>query len=279
MSNDLKVSLIITTYNWPKALELALQSVVLQSTYPDEVIIADDGSGQETAEVVKSVLYESRLRWCHIWQEDQGVRQSRIKNLAVKNSRYPYLIFADHDAVLHTDFVRDHLSMAREDHFLQGKRCLLPKYYTQKLFENGAFSGPKLWLKGLGNRKNILRIPALGRLLGKPKKFETSLRGCNLSMFKEDFLRVDGFDEAFDGSWGREDSDLCYRLFHCGIKVINLWFMALQYHLNHGAITNWDMERLDSELKRNIEEKRVMALRGFSTLSNNGGIIASSDDF
>ena len=98
-------------------------------------------------------------------------------------------------------------------------------------------------------------------------------------MFKEDFLKVDGFDEAFDGTWGREDSDICYRLFHCGIKVINLWFMALQYHLNHGPTANWDKERLDSELKRNIEENRIQALRGYSQLSTDGGIISASDGF
>ena len=98
-------------------------------------------------------------------------------------------------------------------------------------------------------------------------------------MFKTDFLGVDGFDEVFDKSWGREDSDICYRLFHAGIRMKFLWFMALQYHLYHGTTTNWDRERLDSELQQNLAEKRVKALEGFSQLSSEGEIIAASDGF
>ena len=95
-------------------------------------------------------------------------------------------------------------------------------------------------------------------------------------MFQSDFLKVDGFDETFDGSWGREDSDICYRLFHAGIRVKTLWFMALQYHLYHGIILNWDRERLDGELDRNLQEKRVTALKGFSQLSSEGEIVTAS---
>jgi GT2 family glycosyltransferase len=95
-------------------------------------------------------------------------------------------------------------------------------------------------------------------------------------MFRDDFLRVDGFDEVFDGSWGREDSDLCYRLFHAGVRVRVLWFLAIQYHLFHGATADWDRERLDSELRRTVEEKRTRSVRGYSALTGEGGVIAGS---
>ena len=98
-----------------------------------------------------------------------------------------------------------------------------------------------------------------------------------MSLSRADFLKVDGFDELFDLSWGREDSDLCYRLFHSGVKVRNLWFLALQYHLYHGKTKGWDKERLDSELERNLREKRTKAVRGYSTLSAEGEIISGSD--
>jgi len=272
-------SIIVTTYNWPEALRVTLLSVAGQSSSPSEVIVADDGSGPETAEVVKDVLGQSNLKWCHVCHEHKGVRQSRIKNLAVSHSKYPYLIFVDQDTVLHPDFVADHLAMAKEGVFLQGKRSLLPESYTRKILADGRFRPPSPWLNGLGNRKNTFRSPALGRLLARPKKFNTALRGCNLSMFRSDFLKVDGFDETYDRSWGREDSDFCYRLFHAGIKMKFLWFMALQYHLYHGVTTNWDRERLDGELQENLEERRVKALKGFSQLSSEGKIIAASNGF
>jgi glycosyltransferase involved in cell wall biosynthesis len=272
----LEPSIIVTTYNWPEALRLTLLSIAAQSSTPSEVIVADDGSSPKTAKAVIEVLGRSNLNWCHVSHEHKGVRQSRIKNLAVSHSKYPYLIFVDQDTVLHPEFVADHLSMAREGVFLQGKRSLLPDSYTKKILADGRFRPPALWSMGLGNRKNILRTPVLGRLLARPKKFHTALRGCNLSMFKSDFLRVDGFDEAYDQSWGREDSDFCYRLFHAGVQMKFLWFMALQYHLYHGSTSNWDRERLDSELEKNLKERRTKAVKGFSQLSAEGEVITAS---
>ncbi|MBW2017497.1 MAG: glycosyltransferase [Deltaproteobacteria bacterium] len=276
MNDTFKVSLIITTYNWPGALRRTLQSALSQSRPPDEIIVADDGSDEETAETVMEVLGPTSTIWRHVRHADLGVRQSRIKNLAVKNSQGSYLVFVDHDVVLHPDFVRDHVSMAREGTFLQGKRAFLPREHTKRVIEEG-FSPPRTWSGGIGNRKNAVRLPILGRLLAREKGFQTILRGCNLSMFRKDFLRVDGFDEVFDRSWGREDSDICYRLFHSGIKIRNLWFLALQYHLEHEVVTRWEKERLDRELKRNIDEKRTFAIHGFSKLSDEGGVVAGSD--
>jgi len=271
-----KVSLIITTYNWPEALRLAIQSALKQSKPPEELIVADDGSRPETAKVVKECLYNSDMKWVHVWHDDLGVRQSRIKNLAVKYSSGAYLIFIDHDVVLHPDFVADHVSLADRGAFLQGKRVLLPARYTAATLQRRSFDPPSVWAIGLGNRKNALRFPLLGRILAKPKRFETSLRGCNLSMHRSDFLEADGFDEVFDGSWGREDSDICYRLFHNGIRVKNLQSVALQYHLHHEVAKNWERERLDGELMRNVNEKRKRAIKGFSRLSEEGGPIGSS---
>ena len=116
----------------------------------------------------------------------------------------------------------------------------------------------------------------LSKIFSKTKKFETSLRGCNLSMFREDYLHVDGFDEIYDQSWGREDSDICYRLFHSGIKVKILWFTALQYHLKHTVIADWDRNRLDKFLLDTLNEKRIKALKGFSRLSPEGKVVGSS---
>ena len=272
----MNASLIITTYNWPEALRVTLSSVCQQSGRPSDVIVADDGSGPDTAKAVQEVLAPSGLKWSHVWHSDLGIRQARIKNLGVKYSRAPYLIFIDHDVVLHHDFIADHLFNAQSGVFLQGKRAFLPENYTNKILKNGFYSPPSPFLIGLENRKNTLRFPKLCRILSKPKNFQTSLRGCNISMHREDFIRVNGYDETFDQLCGREDSDICYRLFHSGQRLKNLWFAALQYHLYHKAIKGRQKDRLDAELDTILKERRIKALKGFSQLSSEGEVIASS---
>lgn len=279
MNDELSVCLLVTTYDLPEVLKVTLHSVIGQSVKPGLVVVADDGSGPETLHAVKEILGPSELRWCHVWHPRNGVRQSRIKNLAVRHADLPYLIFIDQDVVLNPAFIKDHLSMAEEGVFLQGKRALLPDHYTKRILADGKFISPAPWARGLGNRKNTLRFPALGRLLARHKSFQTSLRGCNLSMFHANFLKVDGFDETFDQSWGREDSDICYRLFHSDVRIKNLWFLALQYHLHHDVDKAWQKTRLDSEIQRILQEKRVKALKGFSRLSSEGEVIAASKGF
>ena len=275
----MKISLIITTFNWPEALRALLKTAIRQSLQPYEIIVANDGSGAETAKAVREVLDPSQVRWCHIRQEDTGIRQGRVKNLGVKHSTGSYLIFVDHDVLLHPCFVEDHRAAAQPDIFLQGKRSFLPEGYTRAVLAKDLFLPPSPFLRGLENRKNGVRAPKIGRVLGRVHTFQTSLRGCNLSMSRQDFLKVDGYDEVFDQLWGREDSDICYRLFNSGVRCKNLWFSALQYHLYHPVTKNRHRDRLDDELDRIRLEKRERAVKGFSQISSEGEIIAASKGF
>jgi glycosyltransferase involved in cell wall biosynthesis len=275
----MKVSLVITTYNWSSALKVLLRSILGQSETDLEIIIADDGSGPDTAEAVREIFEASDLRWCHVRHHDAGIRQARVKNLGVTYASAPYLIFVDHDVVLHPDFVADHLAFAQRGIFLQGKRAFLPESYTKSILTNRVFFPPSPFFPGLENRKNSFRSPKLGEVFTRPKRFQTTLRGSNLSMSRQDFLQVDGYDETFDQLWGREDSDICYRLFHSGVRCRNLLFSALQYHLYHEVRKNRQRDSLDQELDLNRNEKRKKAIKGVSQISSEGEIIWASDKF
>jgi len=276
-----KAAIIVSTYNWPAALRLVLHSALAQTEPEFELIIADDGSKPETAEMVADTLGPTDAAWCHVRQEDSGFRQSRVRNLGVGHSTASLLIFIDHDTPLHPDFVADHVRLSGEGHFVQGKRCFLPADSSERLLRDGLQSGwwPSPWSPGLENRKNALHWPALGRLLATPKRFESSIRGCNLAVRREDFLRVDGFDELYDGVWGREDSDLAHRLFHSGVRCRNAWFAALQAHLHHRQVKRRERDQLDDELVRMRAERRTRAVRGFSRLDGEGRVLAASRGF
>jgi glycosyltransferase involved in cell wall biosynthesis len=270
-----ETALVVSTYNWPEALAAVLRSVVGQRTPPTELIIADDGSDARTAAAVESVLRGSRLNWCHVRQHDAGFRQARARNLGVRWSRSPRLIFIDHDTILHPDFVGDHLRLSSEGSFLQGKRVFLPEGISRRILEDPASAPNRFspWLRGLENRKNAVRCVALGRLFAWRRRFQTALRGCNISVGRDDFLAVDGYDETFDGVWGREDSDFCYRLFHRGVTCRNLWFAGLQFHLHHPSVKRRKRDHLDEELDRVRVERRVRALRGFCRMDQEGEIL------
>jgi glycosyltransferase involved in cell wall biosynthesis len=270
------VSLIITTYNWPEALAATLSSVLRQTCNRFEVIVADDGSAIQTADTIRRILAAASIPWRHVRHEDNGIRQARIKNLAVNYAGGDYLIFIDHDVVLHPEFISDHLSNAARDCFLQGKRVFLSPERTERLITGTRQELPPPWAGGLENRKNGLRLPGLAKWINRKKKFQASLRGCNLSMSRRAFLNVDGYDERFDGLWGREDSDICYRLFNSGQRIKNLWLAGLQYHLHHPSIKHTERDRLDEELDICLKAKRTRAIHGISKLSPEGKIVAGN---
>ena len=128
-------SLIICTYNWPEALSLVLSSVASQSILPNEVIIADDGSNESTAEVIEKISTKIPVPIIHSWQEDIGCRIPHSRNRAIAKSSYEYIIMIDGDTVLHEDFIKDHKRFAKEGLYIQGSRALLQYKFTEKLIK------------------------------------------------------------------------------------------------------------------------------------------------
>ncbi|KAF5276588.1 hypothetical protein FQR65_LT16295 [Abscondita terminalis] len=78
-----KTSLILSTYNWPEALDLCLKSIMLQTMFPDEILIADDGSTASTLEIIQKHQKISTIPIHHIWHEDNGFELAKIRNKAI----------------------------------------------------------------------------------------------------------------------------------------------------------------------------------------------------
>jgi len=257
----MQTSLIITTYNWKEALQLSLQSAFAQTCLPDEIIIADDGSRSDTAELIRQMAPSSPVALIHSWQEDKGFRLSMSRNKAIAQASGEYILLIDGDIVLDPHFVEDHLAFALRGHFIQGSRTLMNERLSTEILQSGHVQ-LSFWRNGIGNRKNALRSPLLARLFRCKSTSVTGIR-CNFSFWKADAVHVNGYNEEFSG-WGREDSEFAARLLHSGVQRINLRFCALAHHLHHLTGVRDRLAINDRILQQTLEEKRVWCERGIN---------------
>lgn len=249
----MKTSLIITTYNWKEALKLVLLSIKNQSTLPNEVIIADDGSKNDTKELVEKFQKNFPVPLIHSWQKDKGFRAAKSRNKAISKARFKYIILIDGDMILHKDFVKDHIKASEKKTFIQGSRVLLGEEKSKEIFNTEQLNF-NFFSKDLSNRKNTLRFSLLSKIFQKRNKNNKAIRTCNFSFFKEDCIKINGFNEAFIG-WGREDSEFVERLFNSNIHRKNLKFNALAYHIYHKENSRKMLKENEKILLNTISKK------------------------
>lgn len=227
----MRVSLIISTYNKPAYLEQVFESILQLNNYPDEVIVADDGSTSETAHLIERYQSGFPVPLIHVWQEDKGFRLSRSRNNGILQSSGDYLIFIDDDLILHPKFISDHRKYAAKGCFYCGSRVRLGKAKTLAIMNHHRYV-VSFWEKDIQSRINAIRIPFLHTIIKGPGYTYKRLRGCHMAFWKEDLVKINGFDERYT-SWGREDSDIAMRMMHAGVKRINLKWAAVCYHMYH----------------------------------------------
>jgi len=279
----MKTTVIVPTYNRPGELGLCLRSLARQSVPIGEVVVADDGSGEETRRMVRDFA-DSRA--CpfpvrHVWQEDQGFRKPRILNEAVRNATGEYLVFLDGDCMAQRHFVREHLRTAGTDSILGGKRVELGRELSARILAKGepvtALSFRLLRDALTGDTRKAeeavrIRSPLLRRLLRRDRIMDDGIWGCNFSLPKELFYRVNGCDEEFlDGSI--EDNDLGIRVLNSGGRVRSVRALAVVFHLWHPVTWNFHGEKYLHNrriLERRIAEKEPRCVNGIDRRISRG---------
>ncbi|WP_266159495.1 glycosyltransferase family 2 protein [Dyella silvatica] len=274
--SEASVSLMVSTYNWKAALALVLRSVATQSRLPDEVIVADDGSQEDTAALLRDIAQDFPVPLRHVWQPDEGFRLARSRNRGIAAARGDYLIQIDGDMVLHRHFVADHMRLARPGRFFQGTRIRTTEAETARLLAGGKprfgwFVDAYYRVEGdrstyhFGRRHHTMRIPLLARLKARASGHPM---GCNVGFWREDLLRVNGYDERMQG-YGSEDLELDVRLLNAGLRRSQIKFAALTLHLEHRSVAPPDPS--DPALPNNRllfasrDEKRVRSEYGVDT--------------
>ncbi|MBI1809824.1 MAG: glycosyltransferase family 2 protein [Gemmatimonadetes bacterium] len=258
----MRASLLVSTYNWKDALAALLATVRAQREPPLEVLVADDGSRDDTAALIASEAATFPVPLRHFWQEDLGFRKSRILNEALVHARGEYVIQIDGDMLLHRDFVRDHVRFARPGFFLQGSRVLLGDDATRRSIAARAIAASAL-SRDVRNRVNSVRAPWLTRFVRGPRDPLVGIRGCNMSFWMSDLTAVNGYDEDIEG-WGREDSELAARLLNAGVRRRNIKFSALAWHLEHDTRSQDALDRNHAIFERVAREQRRRCEHGLS---------------
>jgi len=268
------IALILSTYNWPRALELSLWGYAAQTFRDFQIVIADDGSGPETREVIERMRRECGLDIIHVWQEDRGFRKSEILNRAILATDRPYLIFSDADIIPRRDFVEVHARLARPGRFLVGGAVKLPARVSERITVEDVRAGRATslrWLmaQGFSPGRHALRFPtnrAWGWLLDRLTPTPPRFRGGNSSAWREDVIAVNGFD--MDMGYGGQDAALGDRLENLGVRPERIRFRAPAVHLHHER--PWrdpeGMRRIVEARRRIRETREIRAPRGLAEL-------------
>lgn len=226
-----RISLIVTTYEWPEALNLVLASVAAQTTPPHEVIVCDDGSGATTRATIERWRERLMCDLRHVWQPNEGFRAARVRNLGIAAATGEYVTVVDGDMVLDRHYVEDHGRAARLGQWVQGVRPRLSQSTTRALLQSGR-PDVAWWRGAMEHRWHGVRSALLSKLDSRRNPRLASIKSCNQGYWRADLVRANGFDERFVG-WGPEDKELAARLAHAGLECVYLKHLAIAYHLWH----------------------------------------------
>ena len=263
-------AVIVTTYNRPDALAAVLEGYLAQTGADFELLVADDGSKGDTREVVAAFAARASFPLHHVWQEDLGFRAAAARNRALATTRAEYIIFTDGDCIPPRDFVTQHCRLAEPGHFLSGNRILLSETFT------AAALASRLPLHGWGKMEwlaarwrgdinrwlPLLRLPDGAWRRSAPERW-AGVKTCNLSAWRADLVRINGFDEGYSG-WGLEDSDLVIRLLHAGVHHKSARFAAPVFHLWHRENDRSRLPENQRQLDALLASDRVAARIGLS---------------
>ena len=231
------IGVIISTYNNPRWLEKTLWGYMAQTRKADEIIIADDGSKDDTRQLIER--YSQFLPIKHVWHEDKGFRKTIILNKALKEAVSDYLVFTDQDCVPRKDFLSTHESMAEKGFILSGGYFKLPMDLSRQITKDDIESGRAFslsWLKRQGLKCNfkcskLITYKWLSLFMNFITPAKATWNGMNSSGWRDDILFVNGFDERMQ--YGGEDREMGERMFNMGIRAKQIRYSAIVLHLDH----------------------------------------------
>ncbi|RAV97842.1 glycosyltransferase family 2 protein [Pseudochryseolinea flava] len=266
----MKISVIISTYNSPAWLEKVLWGYECQTFKDFEVVIADDGSGEPTRQLIEQFKQAGTLNIIHVWHEDRGFQKSEILNKATVAASGDYLIYSDGDCIPRKDFVEVHRLKAEVGYFLSGGYFMLPMDTSKAIEKDDILNGSAFdvqWLSehGLPNTFKTMKLTSTGfkeRFLNFITPTKPTWNGHNASGWKKDILAVNGYNEQMQ--YGGQDRELGERLVNKGIRGKQIRYSAICVHLDHkrGYKTPESIQKNQNIRKETRQQKKVWTAFG-----------------
>ena len=232
------ISVIVTTYNRPGHLRLSLDAVSRQFLQPDEIIIADDGSGEETRKTIEEFAASSGLTIIHVSQEHKGFRAAQSRNNALRIANGDFIAFLDQDGLAYQNWLDRHFELRKPGMFNVGGLIMLDEKSSFGISNESVLLGEFEKIHSSTEEKRIHRLQkksgfyAFLRRMGLGVKNKPKLDSGNFAIHKSDIEKVNGFDENYVG-WGQEDDDLGRRLYLAGIMPNPVMDTARVSHIWH----------------------------------------------
>ena len=257
-------NIIISTYNSPEWLQKVLWGFERQTYRDFELVIADDGSGESTRQVIEAFRDRTGMKVQHVWHPDDGFQKSAILNKGIVAATGDYLIFTDGDCIPRNDFVATHVHFAEQGRFLSGGYFMLPMDTSKAISEEDIRTGRAFdvsWLQanGLPSTYKTLKLTARGwkqTFLNFITTTRPTWNGHNASGWKKDIVAVNGFNE--DMKYGGQDRELGERMENSGIRGKQIRYSAICIHLDHkrGYKTEESI-RFNKAIRANTRSKKL----------------------
>ena len=268
------LSVIVSTYNRPAFLEKVLWGYAVQRRTDFELVVADDGSGPETAAAIERFRIDSGRSVLHVWHEDLGFRKTLILNRAIVASSGDRLLFTDGDCIPRSDLIEVHQDLAEDDRYLAGGYLKLPPGLSARITVDDVSSGRVSdirWLRSQGWRPGrralrLVRSRGVAAIFDLLTPTRAEFHGNNASVSREALLAVNGFEGKM--GYGGLDKALGYRLQNLGVRGKQIRHRAVSMHLHHDRpYKNAEALARNAAILKGIRKNReIRAIEGIAEL-------------
>lgn len=236
-----KITVIIPVYNRLIHFRALFQCLLNQTLKPFEVIITDDGSNEKILDFIGDFIKEADFKIKHIYQKDLGFRKTRALNNAVKNSEGEYVVFIDQDIIFGEDLLETIFKEKEKNKFITFRSIISEELERDEILKMIDLKSPYSKVMEVVSEHNkkmgsfeMIKKDKLNNLLYslKLRSRGSKLVGMLYSLYKKDYIKINGYDESYQG-WGYEDDDFANRLYKAGLKSKPIYSDNIPLHLWH----------------------------------------------